>query len=113
MFGIPMVQGTKNPSRGRYDDRNPTVSFRVTIEERELLNQIKSAQNISFKEIMMMGVKVFTGGADEIFQVQIPAGHCAKCGQVIEWNCNDSDDMDQLSRCVDRCKISCDSCKKR
>ncbi len=48
----------KYPSRIRYEEENPVVSFRISKEDHERLKKISEDLGMSFKEIIMIGAKM-------------------------------------------------------
>ncbi|MFA4837638.1 MAG: hypothetical protein WC749_16430 [Dehalococcoidia bacterium] len=48
----------KPPSRVRYEEANPTVSCRVSLEAYAKLKSIKEDQNMSFGELLLIGAGI-------------------------------------------------------
>ena len=50
------MQKKKSPSRIKYEQRHPTVSFRVTKELYDRLQAVKEAEGLSNTDILKVGV---------------------------------------------------------
>lgn len=75
----------KYPSRIRYEENNPTVSFRVSIKQLELLNEVRDEQGVSFKDLILVGAKSMeTDKARRLMRIRL--GKCSTCGKPLVWN---------------------------
>jgi hypothetical protein len=76
---------TEKPGwRRRYDEANPTVSFRVTREVKEKLDKIRFEQGVSFSDIIVEGAKLRELNHEPLLAV--PLGKCRVCNEPIYWN---------------------------
>lgn len=84
-------QKTKPPSRMKYEDSNPVVSFRASKEDYDALIKIKAQTGLSLADIVKVAINkqeididmaYWTGieYAEKLWRVNY---HCPVCGKVI------------------------------
>jgi flagellar biosynthesis/type III secretory pathway protein FliH len=88
-----MSQTKKLPSRIKYEKNNPTVSFRVTKELKDVLKDIKERTNMSYAEIVKEVLSKAKKQWEEAFKQGYDEGHedvrneygiwynCCVCGE--------------------------------
>ena len=68
------------PSRKRYEERNPTVSARVSRELKEQLQETMEKTGKSFADVLKEGLRVQEPSAKEAYDRGYKAGH--KAGKI-------------------------------
>ena len=107
----------KDNAKTRYDAKNPTVSFRVSIEEYERLDTLRK-NGMSFREVVLTGAgmiekdranekivrAVLKRRIEEAARIEalkkIWLGNCPRCGKSMLWNLTDSTQRKQLVEAV-------------
>ena len=95
----------KCPSRVRYEKQNPTVSLRLSKEERDYLDQVRAKRGQSIKDVLMIGAGM-AEQYDEELEARIAArriiylGRCYYCGKPFAYDLDDPECMKWLSNLV-------------
>ncbi len=94
------------PSRVKYEANNPTVSFRVSLEEREQLDRIREETGRSFADMIKAGAGILE---DEHMKAlhpmnmrNIELGRCNECGGAFHWDLTSPRHRQKLSELVSK-----------
>jgi len=118
----------KPPSRVRYEEKNPTISFRVSVEIYEKLCKIREKTGKSYADIIKEGMGVqepmvkdtytrgYRAGYDkgkragkregEVFSL----GSCASCGGVIQWDLSSNEQRNTLASAISQARFVHKNC---
>jgi hypothetical protein len=120
--GIMTATVKKYPSRIKYEENNPTVSFRVPLEDYEQLKKIAEVQGLSFREIIMIGVgKIETNREEERRRIEkamsvlktVQIGRCSLCGEPLHWDLTRADVRQTLADAIKRKGFQHVGCRPR
>lgn len=128
----------KEDAKARYDAKHPTVSFRVSLEEYERLNELRNAGR-TFREIVLTGAGMIEreaadrkaaydegyrkgheegrrkgynkGRRDALRGVKI--GVCCECGKPLEWDLTDKKHLRLLETVINKTHVLCLDCARR
>jgi len=127
----------KEGAKARYDAKHPTVSFRVSLEEYERLNELRKAGR-TFREIVLTGAgliekekedrkalydeaykKGYEEGGSEAFERgrrvalrKVKIGVCSVCGKPIYWNLTSTKQKQILEKAVIEYGVRHGNCKR-
>jgi len=125
-------------AKARYDAKHPTVSFRVSLEEYERLNELRKAGR-TFREIVLTGAGMIEREAvdrkaayDEGYKEGHEKGHrkgynkgrrdalrgvkigtCYVCGKPLEWDLTDKGDLQLLEKSVNKLGVCHGECRRK
>lgn len=103
----------KYPSRIKYEETHPGVTFRMPLEDYERLNKIREEDGLSFSEIIMIGAGMIELDKEEererIEAVRssirkVPIGKCWHCGNPFYWDLTNPVELRSLADIVNRDK---------
>jgi hypothetical protein len=86
----------KYPSRIRYEENNPTVSFRIPIEQLEQLNKVRDEQGVSYKDLILAGAGMLEKDRTRALK-KVRIGTCSACGEPIDFDLTSKKEIDQLA----------------
>lgn len=113
----------KEDAKTRYDDKNPTVSFRVSLEEYERLDALRKS-GTPFREMVLRGAGMIEkdqamekeGRAAEKLRIEEAAraealmsvwlGNCPKCGRSMLWDLTNANQRELLVKAIWRSNYS-------
>lgn len=99
----------KAPSRSKYEDANPVVSFRVSREVKEKLDKVRVEQDVSFCDLILEGAKL-----RELFRKRelgsINMGICRKCGQPMIFNLSNKNHIKIIKKAINLAGVTHESC---
>ena len=129
---MEIMATTKYPSRIRYEESHPSVTFRVSREDYERLDRIRQEWGWSFRDIIMYGaglaerdmeaeekrineasMMVWEQACDwsrkeTLSSVEI--GTCSGCGEAIEWDLTNPHMKSQIDDIVSSTSICHNEC---
>ena len=81
-----------SPSRRRYEERNPTISVRVSAELYEALKELKAKGDLSVSEVLKVGLGILSPLTGASFDRGVMQGlaeacfvSCQECQASISW----------------------------
>ena len=95
--GNPVTQGRgkrrmPSPSRRRYEERNPTISIRVSVELYDALKELKAKGDLSVSEVLKVGLGLLSPLTGSSFDRGVMQGlaeacfvSCQECQPLISW----------------------------
>jgi hypothetical protein len=123
-------KANKDNAKTRYDAKNPTVSFRVSIEEYERLDTLRK-NGMSFRKMVLTGAGMIEKdkvkekalsaamrrGIEEAARIEtlryVQLGNCHRCGRTLFWNLNDPSQKAILIRTINKAYINHEHCPDR
>jgi len=118
----------KPPSRERYEANNPTVSFRVSRELYEKLNEIREKTGKSYADIIKewLGVqeptiqKTYNRGYNAGHKEGMKLGHrvgeqfflgeCKVCGEQLKWDLDNNVNKNLLAEIINKVGVAHNRC---
>lgn len=109
----------KENAKTRYDEKNPTVSFRVSIEERRRLDML-IARGTTFREIILRGAGIIENSQVKEQRIMeserkkieeaaiqgalrdVALGKCSDCGMTMFWDLTNPDHRRQIALAVEK-----------
>lgn len=123
---------TKYPSRIRYEESHPSVTFRVSKEDYKRLDRIRKKWGMSFREMIMHGVGLIEKDMEtekkrineatkrayeEVWAeaqrealMGVEIGRCPWCGVTFEWDLTDPEIIAQLEDAISSRNMHHDTC---
>ncbi len=99
-LGDPVPKETHlPPSRIRYLQKHPTVSFRVTMEERQRLERLRKKTRLSLSIIVRQALGLMEAKVDNAYRQGYNAGYgrfeapCSKCGKPVKFDIKTQQDV--------------------
>jgi hypothetical protein len=108
----------KENAKTRYDEKNPTVSFRVSIEERKRLDTLRKG-GTSFREMILKGAGIIENVRVKQQQLReseiqiieemavdralkhVDLSVCYRCGMPIYWDLTNPNHRRQISEAIE------------
>jgi hypothetical protein len=99
----------KAPSRIKYEDANPVVSFRVSREVKAKLNKVRYEHDVSFCDLVLEGAKL-----RELVRKKelgsINMGICRKCGKPMIFNLSNENHIKIIKKAINLAGVTHESC---
>lgn len=101
----------KAPSRIKYEDANPVVSFRVSRQVKALLDKVRFEQNASYADLILEGARLRECEQNDALKC-VKLGICSECGQPMLFNLTNQNDINIIIRAINSAGIIHRSCRR-
>jgi hypothetical protein len=95
--------------RERYEENNPIVSFRVSREEKDYLDRIRTETGRSFADMVKAGAGLLSKEEMKTIKrlalTEAPLGVCYLCGEPIHWDLTNGEILVNLDKILRKQKL--------